>query len=79
MEIEDSSPDVRVFRGPRRVENNESDVNVSQIEADEILARELQEQLYQESALITNEQVLFQVFLFLDILYMFYPLINQGI
>ncbi|VVA89996.1 unnamed protein product [Arabis nemorensis] len=57
LEIEDSSPDVQVFRGPRRVENNESDVNVSQIEADEILARELQEQLYQESPLITNEQM----------------------
>lgn len=64
LEIEDSSPDVRVFRGPRRVENDESDVKVRQIEADEMLARELQEQLYQESTLIRNEQVLFRVFLF---------------
>ncbi|ESQ36446.1 hypothetical protein EUTSA_v10007101mg [Eutrema salsugineum] len=56
LEIDDSSPEVRVFRGPRRVENDESDVNISQIEADEILARELQEQLYQE-AVIRNEQI----------------------
>ncbi|KAL1188771.1 E3 ubiquitin-protein ligase SDIR1 [Cardamine amara subsp. amara] len=56
LEIEDSSPEVRVFQGPRRVENNVSDVNIRQIEADEILARELQEQLYQESTMIRDEQ-----------------------
>ncbi|KAG7653075.1 Zinc finger RING-type [Arabidopsis suecica] len=57
LEIEDSSPEVRVFRGPRRVENNVSDVNVRQMEADEILARELQEQLYQEETLIRHQQI----------------------
>ena len=57
MEIEDSSPEVRVFRGPRRVENDVSDVNIRQIEADEILARELQEQLYREESLIRHEQI----------------------
>lgn len=57
LEIEDSSPEVRVFRRPRRVEQDVSDVNVRQIEADEILARELQEQLYQEQTLTRHEQV----------------------
>ncbi|KAG7595845.1 Zinc finger RING-type [Arabidopsis suecica] len=57
LEIEDSSPEVRVFRGARRVENDVSDVNIRQIEADEILARELQEQLYREESLIRHEQI----------------------
>ncbi|EOA39903.1 hypothetical protein CARUB_v10008582mg [Capsella rubella] len=57
LEIEDSSPEVRVFQGPRHIDNAVSDVNVRQIEADEILARELQEQLYQEEMLIRSEQI----------------------
>lgn len=78
LEVEDSSPEVRALRGPRRVENNVSDVNVRQIEADEILARELQEQLYREETLVRDEQVLFRVFLCLVIFYMFHPYISQG-
>ncbi|CAH2038908.1 unnamed protein product [Thlaspi arvense] len=45
LEIEDSSP------VPGRVENDE------QIEADERLARELQEQLYQEGTMIRTDQI----------------------
>ncbi|KAL0723996.1 hypothetical protein Bca4012_038595 [Brassica carinata] len=57
LEIEDSSPDARLFRAPpRRVENDESDVMARQIEADALMARELQEQLYAEST-IRNEQM----------------------
>ncbi|KAJ0245079.1 RING-type domain-containing protein [Hirschfeldia incana] len=56
LEIDDSSPDVRVSRAPRRrVENDESDVQARQIEADALMARELQEQLYAESALRTEQ------------------------
>lgn len=75
LEIDDSSPQVRV---PRRVASDESDVKERQIEADELLARELQEQLYREASGIRNEQVLFQVLilLLLDILYMFHPFIE---
>ncbi|XP_010484234.1 PREDICTED: E3 ubiquitin-protein ligase RNF12 isoform X3 [Camelina sativa] len=57
LEIEDSSPEVRIFGGPTHIENGVSDLNVRQIEADEILARELQEQLYQEERLIRHEQM----------------------
>ncbi|CAN7038982.1 unnamed protein product [Brassica oleracea var. botrytis] len=57
LEIEDSSPEVRVSRAPRRVENDESDdVKARQIEADALMARELQEQMYAEST-IRNEQM----------------------
>ncbi|XP_010475148.1 PREDICTED: E3 ubiquitin-protein ligase RNF12-A-like isoform X2 [Camelina sativa] len=49
LEIEDSSP--------THIENGVSDLNVRQIEADEILARELQEELYQEERLIRHDQM----------------------
>ncbi|XP_010467363.1 PREDICTED: uncharacterized protein LOC104747432 isoform X2 [Camelina sativa] len=57
LEIQDSSPQVRAFRGSTHIQNGVSDVNVRQIEADEVLARELQEQLYQEERLIRHEQM----------------------
>ncbi|CAN8295547.1 unnamed protein product [Cochlearia groenlandica] len=55
--IEDSSPGIQVSQRRRRVESDESNVKVRQIEADEMLARELQEQLYQETTLVRNEHV----------------------
>ncbi|CAH8287116.1 unnamed protein product [Eruca vesicaria subsp. sativa] len=55
LEIEDSSPDVRVSRASRRVENDESDVKARQIEADELMARELQEQMYAESTMRSEQ------------------------
>uniref|UniRef100_A0A1J3J9V4 E3 ubiquitin-protein ligase SDIR1 n=1 Tax=Noccaea caerulescens TaxID=107243 RepID=A0A1J3J9V4_NOCCA len=57
LEIDDSSLEVRVSRVPRRVANDESDVKERQIEADELLARELQEQLYREATVNRNEQI----------------------
>lgn len=56
LEIEDSSPEARFSRAPRRVENDESDdVKARQIEADALMARELQEQMYAESTLRTEQ------------------------
>ncbi|CAA7054070.1 unnamed protein product [Microthlaspi erraticum] len=57
LEIDDSSPEVRVSRVPRRVANDDSDVKARQMEADELMARELQEQMYQEASVIRNEQI----------------------
>lgn len=69
LEIDDASPQVRASRVPRRVANDESDVKERQIEADELLARELQEQLYREASVIRNEQVLFKGFNFVVVGY----------
>ena len=50
IEIDDQSPEMRHVASRNRgsIDNDDSDSRARQIEADEILARELQEQLYHE-------------------------------
>ncbi|CBI33356.3 unnamed protein product, partial [Vitis vinifera] len=50
IEIDEQSPEIRhvASRNGGSMNNDDSDARARQIEADEILARELQEQLYHE-------------------------------
>lgn len=63
IEVDGFSPEVRHFGSDNRdaSSNGDSDDRARQVEADEMLARELQEQLYHESLGVEDEEVCFLI------------------
>lgn len=63
IEVDGFSPEVRYYGSDNRdaSSNGDSDDRARQVEADEMLARELQEQLYHESPGVEDEEVCFLI------------------